>query len=316
MESKDRELIHLTDRIYFYSDDPVKLLYYSKEVGSDGKPRLQWLKFCTRIFSTSEMDASEQSIVESYRDVGDLYAKDGSIGTAESKHATELMDTIVRTSLSPDNAKSYLQRLGVLAGSGKSDIPESKDEALRRKAERTVENIKDRIAQPGSSAFEAFDALDSDQIVSYFESTITQEFFYTFPVDGKPVTGISYAGTIEAAKAVAAKRAAEGMGGIDVLSDIVFIDLSDRYRCIVRAKDLALGLTIPGFNETKKFRQVCVERDPKTKKCIRYEGKEDSFAATICVSKATRNALRHLIPEKEILGLYQMWLRKKQIKGE
>ena len=160
--------------------------------------------------------------------------------------------------------------------------------------------------------YQIFDILDSEQIVEYMETALDQSYFYSMYREGREIFGISYAGTIAVAKALVAKRKANGEGGIEVLPDIIINETPDTYRAIVRAKDKSIDLTVVGTSEQPKLRKICEKKDYTTGKCIQYRTEPDPFAYTIAVSKASRNALRQLIPEEAILQLYSDWKKKKR----
>lgn len=156
-------------------------------------------------------------------------------------------------------------------------------------------------------AYELFDMLDNEQIVKYMETSLAQEYFYQFPLEGRDVVGISYAGTIAIAKTISARNKTMGLGGLEVLPDVVMMETEDKYRVFVRAKDNATGLIALGYAEMSKTKKIWTNKARNE-----YTIKEDPFASTIAVSKATRNALRHLIPEKEIISLYNEWKQNKR----
>ncbi|MEM3264575.1 MAG: hypothetical protein QXH07_01300 [Thermoplasmata archaeon] len=156
-------------------------------------------------------------------------------------------------------------------------------------------------------AYELFDMLDSKQIVDYMETSLAQEYFYQFTLEGREVIGISYSGTIAIAKTISAHNKTLGLGGLEVLPDVIMLETEDKYRAFVRAKDNATGLIVLGYAEMPKVRKIWIDKSKNE-----YTSKEDPFASTIAVSKATRNALRHLIPEKEIISLYNEWRQNKK----
>lgn len=291
---KEREIVKVSENFFVYLNDPHKLL-----TSVDGVTT--WIRVVKKVYAEEHFTTQEQDCLNELRSLYSVAPE------SMDKHAIANVITKYFTPM----VQYFPDANQMEPKEAKSTIPKSKEEAMQKKAQSAVRKINTDMANSGDSAMQMFDALDSEQIVEYFETTLSGEWFYSFPQDGKTVTGISFSGTVEAAKIVSAKHFMENKGGIEVLSDIMLIDLPDKYRALARATDHAIGLTMPGFAEVRKMKHVCVDKDRATGKCLRYEDKEDPYAATIAISKATRNALRHLIPEKEILAMYNEWKTKK-----
>ncbi len=186
-----------------------------------------------------------------------------------------------------------------------------KQEVKEVKQEKVNTEIEPREQGTGTEPYSFFDALDTDQIVTYMETILDTQFFYSFNKEGKEIYGISYRGTLEVAKALSYKRSSlNGSGGIEVLPDIIISETSESIRAVVRARDKSIDLTVLGTAEQPKYRRICERRE--NGKCTQYRLEPDPFAYTIAVSKATRNALRQLIPEDAVLQLYQEWKNKRK----
>ena len=132
------------------------------------------------------------------------------------------------------------------------------------------------------SKFEIMEKRDEEQILAEAQGNIIEEMFYKFPLDGKTVTGISWVGT---------KEIARRYGGIRMGLPRVE-DLGDVYAAVVAATDTRNDVTLVGS-----------AMQSKTMVLRSGEEKPDRFAYTKAVSKAQRNAIRALIPEKFLLAM-------------
>jgi len=174
----------------------------------------------------------------------------------------------------------------------------------QQSSQQIVKKVNTEL-QSDKEPYEIFDILDNDQIIKYLETSLEQEYFYQFDMDGRQVTGISYAGTIAVARAISADNISKGYKGIEVLQGIKFYENEDVVGAEVSAVDHKTGFIVSGYAEMSKMLKIW------SKSANEYITKENRFARTIAVGKATRNALRHLIPEKEILTLYKEWQQYK-----
>jgi hypothetical protein len=134
-------------------------------------------------------------------------------------------------------------------------------------------------------AFELLDSRDEEQILAEIKGNIITEMFYSFPLDEKMVTGISWVGT---------KEIARQYGGIDI--NYVKVDeTEDNYIAIVKATDTRRCTSLLGSATQPKVMQT------------RSGEKPDRFAYTKAVSKAQRNAIRAIIPERFLIEMYEQF---------
>lgn len=134
-------------------------------------------------------------------------------------------------------------------------------------------------------AYELMEARDEEQILAEIKGNIITEMFYSFRMDGREVTGISWVGT---------KEVARQYGGIDM--NLVRVDdLGAAYVAVAKATDTRRGVSLLGSAMQSKTMAV------------KGEEQEDRFAYTKAVSKAQRNAIRAIIPEKYLLEMYQLF---------
>lgn len=139
------------------------------------------------------------------------------------------------------------------------------------------------LKQHAPEAYELLDQRDEDQILAEIKGNIISEMFYSFPLDGKTVTGVSWVGT---------KEIARQYGCIDL--DFVRVDdTEDSYIAVVKATDTRTGTSLLG-----------TAMQPKNMTAKGVE-KPDRFAYTKAVSKAQRNAIRAIIPERFLLEMYE-----------
>jgi len=151
-------------------------------------------------------------------------------------------------------------------------------------------------------AYELLDQRDEDQILAEIKGNIITEMFYSFRVGGKEVTGISWVGT---------KEVARQYGNIKM----DFIDLKDMgesFMAIVRATDTRTDTGLLGSSTQSKQMEIHdFDRDGKWLKDT--NGKyvthlePDKFASTKAISKAQRNGIRAIIPEKFLIEMYKQF---------
>jgi len=141
------------------------------------------------------------------------------------------------------------------------------------------------IRNQPQEAYELLDQRDEEQILSEIKGQIIDEMFYSFSMDGREVTGISWVGT---------KEIARQYGGID-MNFVRCEDTPISYIAIVKATDTKRGTSLLGTAMQPKLMQT------------RAGEVEDRFAYTKAVSKAQRNAIRAIIPEKYLLEMYKLF---------
>ena len=135
-----------------------------------------------------------------------------------------------------------------------------------------------------------FDMLDDAQIVEMLEGRSNRKYIYAFQVGGKTVEGISYAGTIDAARFYSEKTGSP----LEVV-DYTLLETPDAYRCFVRVRESKSGIILPGYSGQPKKMKVYTNRDH-----TEFVMKDDEKADVKAVSKATRNAFRNVMPANYI----------------
>lgn len=127
---------------------------------------------------------------------------------------------------------------------------------------------------------------DEDQILQEIKGNVIEEFVYSFPQGNRQITGLSYSGI---------KQIALQMGNIHCCEPI----LQENGSCWiskVKAIDVQRNLEMWGVSTQPKFMEL--RNGSKIK---------DDFCIQKCVSKAERNALRKLMPEKIIIEMVKEW---------
>ena len=149
-------------------------------------------------------------------------------------------------------------------------------------------------------AYELLDQRDEEQILAEIKGNIITEMFYSFKMDGREVTGISWVGT---------KEIARQYGGID-MNFVRCEDTPIAYIAICKATDTKRGTSLLGTAMQPKLMQT------------RNGEVEDRFAYTKAVSKAQRNAIRAIIPERFLIEMYEQFKKggtpepRRQVKAE
>jgi hypothetical protein len=116
---------------------------------------------------------------------------------------------------------------------------------------------------------------DEDQITRQLQGELVQDYFYSFKIGAREVVGLSWVGV---------KECARRMGHIKL--DLISItEKEDEYQVVVKATDTLNSLEALGVSTQAKFLKPDVK---------------DSFSLQKATSKATRNAIRNLLPEKTI----------------
>jgi len=142
--------------------------------------------------------------------------------------------------------------------------------------------------------FELMERRDEKQIIQELQGEMLEEFVYSFPSGGKVVTGLSWAGV---------KEAVRRMGSIKV-THLEIEDDEDSWIAKAKARDTVNDVEMWGVAQQRKIMKYKDGTELK-----------DMFALQKCVSKAQRNALRTLIPEKMIAKMIQWFLDNKKNKG-
>ena len=157
-----------------------------------------------------------------------------------------------------------------------------------------------------SDKFELLDQRDEEQILAEIKGQIITEMFYELTVGGKKVTGISLVGI---------KEISRKYGGISMGHPKVD-DLGDYYAANILATDNRNDVTFGGTALQPK--QMTVHDLDKNGSWLKdADGAyvthlvPDPFAYTKAVSKARRNAIRALLPERYLIEMYQYFKNQK-----
>lgn len=137
--------------------------------------------------------------------------------------------------------------------------------------------------------FALLDARDEEQIIEELRGRVLTEYVYQFRSGGRTVIGLSLAGV---------RAIARAQGNIK-LSELHIEDLPDAYLATVKAS-------------TPQFESYGVFKQPKRMKLKDGREVEDEFALQKAVSKAQRNAIRGVIPERVALEMVNEWLKTKK----
>jgi len=130
---------------------------------------------------------------------------------------------------------------------------------------------------------------DEDQILQEIKGNVIEEFVYSFPQGNRQITGLSYSGI---------KQIALKMGNIHC-SEPILQENGSCWISKVKAIDIQRNLEMWGVSTQPKFMEM--RNGAKVR---------DDFCVQKCVSKAERNALRKLMPEKIIIEMIKEWQKK------
>jgi hypothetical protein len=122
--------------------------------------------------------------------------------------------------------------------------------------------------------FQQLDQLDENQIIAELQGAVTQEMVYSFRSGGKQVTGLSWSGI---------KHLASRLGNVQV--DLLqVLDTGDSW-CVLCKALVGESSRVGAAEQSKAMKN----------------GNPDPFALPKATSKAQRNAIRALLPEKLII---------------
>lgn len=139
------------------------------------------------------------------------------------------------------------------------------------------------------SPFQIMERRDENQILSEMTGNVLEEFFYSFKQGDKQITGLSYAGV---------KQIALLMGNIHC-DEPILQENGDSWICKVKATDVQRNQIRWAVSLQNKLMDT------------KYGKKPDSFCIQKAASKAERNALRKLMPEKIIIESRKRWQSNK-----
>ena len=130
---------------------------------------------------------------------------------------------------------------------------------------------------------------DETAIEAEIKGAFFDKMVYSFQQGGKEVIGLSYVGIKEVAR----------RHGYIKISDIQVTETETHFRVILKATDMIRQLEMPG-----------VSSQPKLMKLRDGQQVPDEFALQKAVSKATRNAIRAVIPEHYIITCIEEFRKK------
>lgn len=136
----------------------------------------------------------------------------------------------------------------------------------------------------------AVDALDEMQIADELSGRVITEYFYSFPLGGRTVTGLSLAGV----KAIAREMGRRGESL--TIEKVEFQEDASAVDCIAQVRNLLTNEVRFGHARQAKVMHLRSGGDV-----------EDPFAKTKALNKSQRNALRQFIPEVVIAAMYKEW---------
>lgn len=126
-ENETREAVKLTEHIFFYKDDPMKILY----LGADGKTGY-WLKYIKDVAAKSLLNDSERLILHVHRalmedvDRDQANVKGGKTAEFDEARMIEEYRKIFATYPAPEGSNA-------VESPSKPAMPQTKEEALARK---------------------------------------------------------------------------------------------------------------------------------------------------------------------------------------
>jgi len=136
--------------------------------------------------------------------------------------------------------------------------------------------------------YEVVERMDEDQILAEMKGELVRSYVYSFEVQGRKVTGLTYAGV---------RQAIRGRGHAVIVpcqccGKAAHVDEDERlYKAQVRMRDLVNDVEVVGASTSAK---------------------DLLFAYTLAINKAERNAIRKIIPEKVVVQLIEEFLRRAQ----
>jgi len=149
-------------------------------------------------------------------------------------------------------------------------------------------------------AYTVLDRLDEKEIAQELAGLVeygAQDLVYSFPIDGKQVTGLSWPG----AKALARWMAPQGHP-LDAVEKDISAD-EETWYADVKVVDKETGLGLWGTSKADKMRTL-----------RSGEVKEDRFSRTIALNKAQRNAILAHVPDKMIAKFIQQAVEEGRIR--
>lgn len=174
------------------------------------------------------------------------------------------------------------------------------------------------------SARDLFAQVDTGELVAELRRRVTGAWAYQFPMDGKPVKGLSAPGARESAAFIAHQTG--GQLVIRPMELLPVIEEPDCFKATIKAGLYVIGIdratgkpielltsTSFGYAKQPKYGKRAKDNPPKWKKGDPYN---IAHAESIAVSKAERNAIAHLIPDKIKQAILQTALQEGRVESE
>lgn len=160
--------------------------------------------------------------------------------------------------------------------------------------------MKKEIEKLPEEAYTVLDRLDEKEIARELAGLVeygAQDLIYSFPIEGRQVTGLSWPG----AKALARWMATQGHPLDAVEKDIS--DDEETWYADVKIIDKETGLGLWGTSKADKMRTL-----------RSGEVKEDRFSRTIALNKAQRNAILAHVPDKMIAAFIKQAIEEGKVR--
>lgn len=174
------------------------------------------------------------------------------------------------------------------------------------------------------SARDLFAQVDTGELVAELKRRVTGAWAYQFPMDGKPVKGLSAPGARESAAFIAHQTG--GQLVIRPMELFPVIEEPDCFKATIKAGLYVIGIDRPigksielltstsfGYAKQPKYGKRAKDNPPKWKKGDPYT---IAHAESIAVSKAERNAIAHLIPDKIKQAILKTALQEGRVEFE
>lgn len=194
----------------------------------------------------------------------------------------------------------------------KEEVPREEAPQEEVAAEEVVADAEFKVITKSQDeeVFEAMDLADEEMILAELEgrSEALEHYVYSFQDrTGKMITGLSLAGTREAARALAlAGLTNPGLVQPTVPDPPTIIQETPEFiRVHAAGLDQRTGFQWHGFVEQEKFYVSKDTGEPVPRK----------FAFVIAMSKAQRNALRGLLPEHWIIKMIEQYMKQGKVKA-
>lgn len=164
------------------------------------------------------------------------------------------------------------------------------------------------------SAKDLFEQIDTGELVADLEKRVTDAWAYEFQMDGKPVRGLSAAGARESAVAIAHQSG--GQLVIRVIGLESMVEEPDCFKATVKAGAYVIGIVNGKPLELLTATSIGYAKQPK------YGIRKDktkwavNHAEVIAVSKAERNAIAHLIPDRIKQKILEVALQRGKVQSE